>query len=271
MDVNGYYNEREALRYFGAPQGDARAAAVLGAVYFKLRNEFAPRFHAVRVGCVVSLPGGGDALMRVQEGEGRQVQGAKVAAKRHVPAGRVTFTGPVVDVETQAETGGPVLGVVESTYLARHLQGCTEALLFAATLGARLDIAMRRLTLQQVTEGAAAQAVAASVMEEYCDDMCRQLQQRVGAGLILCSRFSPGYGDWDLGAGQRWLFPVLDCGRQIGLTLTAAGMMAPTKSVTAVIGLGACEPGRRGAYEATSAQAVHDCNNCALTHCAFRH
>lgn len=120
-----------------------------------------------------------------------------------------------------------------SRSLAAHLRGCEEVLLLGATLGSRVDAAIRRLALLSVAEGAAAQAVAASLIESYCDEV--QAQADTGS-LKQRPRFSPGYGDWAL-EEQRLLFPVLDCSRRIGLTLTAGGMMAPTKSVTAVIGL----------------------------------
>ena len=47
--------------------------------------------------------------------------------------------------------------------LARHLKGCDTVLLMGATLGSRVDAAIRRLALISVAEGAAAQAVAAAL------------------------------------------------------------------------------------------------------------
>lgn len=117
--------------------------------------------------------------------------------------------------------------------LAAHLKGCEEALLLGATLGSRVDAAIRRLALGSVAEGAAAQAVAAALIESYCDEVQARFET---GGLAQRPRFSPGYGDWDL-AEQKLLFPVLNCAKLIGLTLTEGCMMAPSKSVTAVIGL----------------------------------
>ena len=116
--------------------------------------------------------------------------------------------------------------------LAKHLAGCKEVLLLAATLGAKVDIAVRRLALESVSEGAAAQAVAATIIEGYCDEA----QEWVESDLYQRPRFSPGYGDWDL-SEQRKLFAILECEKKLGLTLTDGLMMAPSKSVTAVIGL----------------------------------
>ena len=116
--------------------------------------------------------------------------------------------------------------------LAKHLSGCNEVLLLAATLGSKVDIAIRRLALESVAEGAAAQAVAASIIEGYCDEM----QERVDTELNQKPRFSPGYGDWEL-SEQRKLFAILECEKKLGVTLTDGVMMAPSKSVTEVIGL----------------------------------
>ena len=105
--------------------------------------------------------------------------------------------------------------------------------MLAATLGTRVDAVIRRLAVGSVAEGAAAQAVAASLIESYCDD----IQSKVDTGnLKQRPRFSPGYGDWPL-EEQKLLFPILDCAKRIGLTLTDGLMMAPSKSVTAIIGL----------------------------------
>lgn len=120
-----------------------------------------------------------------------------------------------------------------SRALAAHVKDCAQVLLLGATLGSRVDSAIRRLAMVSVAEGAAAQAVAAALIESYCDEV--QSKADTG-GLKQRPRFSPGYGDWDL-QEQRLLFPVLDCARRIGLTLTEGCMMAPAKSVTAVIGL----------------------------------
>ena len=117
--------------------------------------------------------------------------------------------------------------------LAAHVKGCEEVLLLGATLGSRVDAAIRRLALGSVAEGAAAQAVAAALIESYCDEVQAKFDT---GGLAQRPRFSPGYGDWDL-AEQRLIFPVLNCAKLIGLTLTDGCMMAPSKSVTAVIGL----------------------------------
>lgn len=139
--------------------------------------------------------------------------------------------------------------------LAAHVKDCEEVLLLGATLGSRVDQAIRRLAILSVAEGAAAQAVAAALIESYCDE----IQAQVDTGVLKQRpRFSPGYGDWNL-AEQKLMFQTLNCAKLIGLTLTDGGMMAPTKSVTAVIGLGK-----------TNACVWNKCMTCGNINCPYR-
>lgn len=139
--------------------------------------------------------------------------------------------------------------------LARHLRDCQQVLVLAATLGSRVDIAIRRLALTSVAEGAAAQAVAAALIESYCDEVQSKVQTN---GLAQRPRFSPGYGDWDL-RQQEGMFKLLNCPKRIGLTLTEGMMMAPSKSVTAIIGL------------STDVACVwNKCMTCGNVNCPYR-
>lgn len=147
-----------------------------------------------------------------------------------------------------------------STLLAKNLQDCEEVLLLGATLGARVDGCIRRLAVLSVAEGAAAQAVGAALIESYLDELQVKLQRELDQeGLYQKPRFSPGYGDWPL-EEQKILFPVLDCARRIGLTLTEGCMMAPSKSVTAVIGL----------TREKLPCVQHKCSSCSNFSCEFR-
>ena len=139
--------------------------------------------------------------------------------------------------------------------LAAHLKGCDRVLLLGATLGSRVDVAIRRLALGSVAEGAAAQAVAAALIESYCDSVQAAAETD---GLAQRPRFSPGYGDWRL-EEQKQLFAVLDCAKRIGLTLTDGLMMAPSKSVTAIIGL-----------SEDAACVQNKCMTCSNINCPYR-
>ena len=166
-------------------------------------------------------------------------------------------------MELSFPAGGAVLignVRIESAALRRNLEGCTGAYLFAATLGAGVDRLISRLTaLGRSSEALAAQAAAAALIEDYCDEVNDALQREAAArGLKLRPRFSPGYGDFSI-AHQRDITRELDTARRLGLTVTESLMLAPMKSVTAVIGLsetGGCTGG--------------GCEDCAKTDCNFR-
>lgn len=146
---------------------------------------------------------------------------------------------------------------LQSRDLACHLADCEEVLLLGATLGVRIDAAIRRLGLISVAEGAAAQAVGAALIESYCDE----IQAKLDTGMLKQkTRFSPGYGDWDL-TEQKKIFSLLDCAKNIGLTLTDGCMMVPAKSVTAIIGL---------TRNKVCVSEKHKCSECGNINCEFR-
>lgn len=79
------------------------------------------------------------------------------------------------------------------------------------------------------------------------------------AACTVGPRFSPGYGDFPI-AHQRDFSRLLDTPRKIGLTVTESCLLAPIKSVTAVIGL------------SETPQPCHrkGCEECGKTDCAYR-
>ena len=147
---------------------------------------------------------------------------------------------------------------IDSEKLRAHLEGCTAALLFGATLGVGVDRLIARSAAGQVTRAAMDQAVAAALIEAVCDDACDQLARRY-SGWYLRPRFSPGYGDFSI-AHQRDITALLQTPARIGLTVTEQMLLAPMKSVTAVIGMSrqAAPCHRQG------------CEACGKTDCAFR-
>lgn len=149
---------------------------------------------------------------------------------------------------------------IQSAALRRNLEGCSGAYLLAATLGADVDRLISRLAaLGHVGEAAAAQAAAAALIEDVCDEAGESMGRIEAAkGRRLRPRFSPGYGDFSI-EHQRDIARVLDTARRIGLTVTDSLMLAPMKSVTAVIGVaetGGCADG--------------GCADCDKTDCDFR-
>jgi len=163
----------------------------------------------------------------------------------------VTVDGDRVDMTFAA---------AHSRALARNLQGCSEVILFAATVGIGIDRLIRRSVAGKVSDAVWLQAIGAERIEALCDTFCeaqRALAEK--EGFYLRPRFSPGYGDLPLTL-QTAIFRTLDCSRQIGLSLTESLLMVPGKSVTAVVGIcdKPCHPGTLG------------CSYCGKKDCAFR-
>jgi hypothetical protein len=143
---------------------------------------------------------------------------------------------------SHGETGGAgrlaIGGLeIESRNLAKNLKGCGEAALFAATLGVGVDRLIRRVEITNMAKAVVLQACAAAYLEEYCDACQERIAREARReGKYLRPRFSPGYGDFSL-SYQAGIMRMLDCAKQIGLTMTDGCLMTPVKSVTAVIGI----------------------------------
>lgn len=130
------------------------------------------------------------------------------------------------------------LARTDSKSLQKALLGCGRAVVFAATLGLGIDRLIARYSRLQPTRALCIQAIGSERIEAVCDAFCKAVEtQLCQSGERLRPRFSPGYGDLPLEL-QRDIFRVLDCPRRIGLSLNETLMMSPTKSVTAIVGIG---------------------------------
>ena len=164
--------------------------------------------------------------------------------------GIVSVSGSRIELE-----GGFVW---ESESLARALSGSREIMVLGATLGVGADMLIQRDSRRGISRGAFAAAAASALIEEYCDWACGKLAEELAAdGHTLGERFSPGYGDFAL-EHQKDIFAILNCSKEIGLTLTDEFIMVPSKSVTAVMAIdGSC--GRQ-----------LGCEYCSKTDCLYR-
>ena len=149
---------------------------------------------------------------------------------------------------------------IRSADLAKCLWGSSEVILFAATVGLEIDRYIARYQRFSPTKALLLQAYGAERVESLCNAFCGEMEKEAAEkGLNCTARFSPGYGDLPLGA-QREFFRLLDCNRQIGISLNESLLMTPSKSVTAIFGIGDCVGSVR----------VHKCENCEKTDCQFR-
>lgn len=148
----------------------------------------------------------------------------------------------------------------DSRDLQKCLRGCDEIILFAATVGLGLDRYIARHQRNATTKALLAQACGTERIESLCDLFCWEMQEEAAReGKSCTARFSPGYGDLPIQA-QKDIFALLDCGRQIGVSLSDSLLMTPSKSVTAVFGVRAGE----------SCQRDNKCGGCKNSDCIYR-
>lgn len=119
----------------------------------------------------------------------------------------------------------------------KAMRGCTKAVIFAATLGAGVDRLIMQKECSNISEAVVAQAVAAALIEEVCDELQSEYDSY--------PRVSPGYGDFPLDA-QKDILKMLETSTKIGLSMTEAMMLVPTKSVTAIFAVKENEDERLG-------------------------
>ena len=164
-----------------------------------------------------------------------------------------------MDITWQGEK--PILPFEQASKdLAKCLQGCDQVVMFAATIGMGIDRLIRRNQHGEITKALLTQALGAERIEALCDTFCEEMAELLAKeGRYITPRYSPGYGDLPL-EKQKDFFRLLDCNRQIGISLNESLLMTPSKSVTAIFGLGSCLGEKTG----------HKCSNCTKTDCEYR-
>lgn len=123
----------------------------------------------------------------------------------------------------------------ESKDLSRVITGCSEVVVFAATVGMEFDRVISKYKRTMPSKALFLQALGAERVEALCDLFCSGFEGHT-------PRFSPGYGDLKLET-QRDVFALLQCEAKIGISLNESLLMTPSKSVTAIFGIrgGSCE------------------------------
>lgn len=121
--------------------------------------------------------------------------------------------------------------------IRRHLEGCDQAALLCATLGAEVDRLIRVAQVRDMAQAVVLDAMASAAVEQ----VCAQADEIIAAqcpGRFMTFRFSPGYGDYPISL-QKTFLRLLDAPRKIGLSLSESCLLIPAKSVTAIAGLSA--------------------------------
>lgn len=173
---------------------------------------------------------------------------------------KVRFVYRIFEI-SNSNAGELIIGTmqIKSDDLSKNLHGCESVIVFGGTLGAEVDRRMKKYSVMDMTKAVVLQACAAAYLEEQCDMWQDSIGGELGADLYLRPRFSPGYGDFPI-YHQEELLRILDAQKKIGLTMTDAYMLTPTKSVTAVIGITKeKEPCKK-----------RGCKECAKKDCIYR-
>ena len=124
-----------------------------------------------------------------------------------------------------------------STQLCRHLQGALRIMMLAVTVGTEVETRIEKLFASgEYTKALLLDAAATAAVEQIADKVCAFIANSVKKeGLIAGTRFSPGYGDWDI-REQGEVLSLANAGA-IGISMTKSCMLIPRKSVTAALGL----------------------------------
>ena len=132
--------------------------------------------------------------------------------------------------------------------IAKHLAGARYAALLVVTLGAGWQQAVQQLQATSPTDALLYDACASAATEGAANDAHAALAQAArNEGLQARARFSPGYGDLPLSVHPDFL-EAADASRQVGVFSTERNLLAPAKSITAVVGL----------FAAGEAERAHD-------------
>lgn len=101
------------------------------------------------------------------------------------------------------------------------------------TLGARFDAWQRSLSAVSSADAYISQMIGLEEIERQMDALEEEAREALSPGEKLLPRRSPGYGDMPLDFSGK-IIDGLDAVRRIGVGVTPAGLLVPSKSVTAV-------------------------------------
>lgn len=118
-----------------------------------------------------------------------------------------------------------------------HLKNCQEVYLICATIGTFVDKNIRLKMVMEPAAGVVLDSCGSVAVEQVMEAAEQEIEREVREnGNYITWRFSPGYGDLPLSLQQE-LTEVLDTYRKLGVSVSEDMLLAPSKSVTAIIGV----------------------------------
>lgn len=170
--------------------------------------------------------------------------------------------------------------ILKGESIKEHLKNSEEIYLMAATLGSEIDRKISYYEKKSVTKSMIFDACATTAIEEACDQLEKEIKEKVltAGNEAITFRYSPGYGDLSI-AIQKEFLRILKAPKKIGLTASKYNMLLPTKSVTAIIGIIKEKPKskqktkikkynkniKKSAEGQKSESSFKDCQNCLLS------
>lgn len=121
--------------------------------------------------------------------------------------------------------------------IKKLLKDCDKCILMAVTLGSQVDSLIRHTQVRNMEKALVMDACASTMAEDLCNKQEEELKKiLVDENIFFTDRFSPGYGDLPI-ESQVAFCDVLNTRKTLGLNLTSSGIMIPSKSITAIIGI----------------------------------
>ena len=137
---------------------------------------------------------------------------------------------PIVSLDDESGDIDFDIMKITSRSLAGNLAGCSEAVVFAATVGPGIDRLIKKYTKLDPVKALFMQAIGAERVETMCNLFCDSYPEK------LRPRFSPGFGDLPL-LVQPDVLSVTNARKNLSITLDEGFLMSPSKSVTAFAGV----------------------------------
>ncbi|MDY3974490.1 MAG: methionine synthase [Veillonella caviae] len=150
---------------------------------------------------------------------------------------------------------------VEGSSIRKHLEKSKCVFVLAVTIGEGVELRSAELFKEgNYTLGLLVDAAATTAVEQVADQVNDLINKEASKhGYTTTWRFSPGYGNWDLGI-QSDLAHIIGTDT-IGLSVTEASLLFPRKSVTAIIG---CMP------QGEQLNTARGCTSCTQRDCSSR-
>ena len=159
---------------------------------------------------------------------------------------------------TEIPKDSPALGGED---IRKVIEKSEKVVLIAATLGIYVDKLIRKWQITDMAQAVVIDSMASVAIEQFMDKIELELSKRY-SGYYFTNRFSPGYGDYPL-EKQKEIIKLLNTEKKLGLNLTESLMLNPTKSVTAVIGMGKEEIKEKSS-------CTSKCSRCKNKNCPYR-